>query len=88
MHTQNISSTTLSGDRSIRSSSSVSSLTLGGATLSGDNPSESTISGQVSYGDPSFMVEFDYGDPENPLNWSLTKRWMMTLVAGFIILNW
>ncbi|KAI0320373.1 major facilitator superfamily domain-containing protein [Amylostereum chailletii] len=35
----------------------------------------------------AFLVTWDEGDPENPLNWSRTKRWYMTIVGGILVLN-
>lgn len=95
------SSTVLPEDRSIRSSQSSqftiasgeisqSTLALDGHTLSGVHATKSTTSTRkpCSFTEADFMVDFEEGDPENPLNWSLAKRWTITLVAGFIILNW
>ncbi|VDC02267.1 unnamed protein product [Peniophora sp. CBMAI 1063] len=37
--------------------------------------------------DPFLVDAFDEGDPMNPLNWSMTKRWYLTFLAGMLVLN-
>lgn len=34
-----------------------------------------------------FLVLFEENDPENPFNWSGTRRWFISAVAAFLIFN-
>lgn len=33
-----------------------------------------------------FVVDWDLGDPENPFNWSVARKWLITLQASPLLL--
>ncbi|KAJ7932520.1 major facilitator superfamily domain-containing protein [Mycena leptocephala] len=37
--------------------------------------------------DPYLIDSFEEGDPANPKNWSRTRRWYLTALAGLLVLN-
>ena len=37
--------------------------------------------------DPFLIDKFDDGDPRNPKNWNSAYRWMLTTIAGLLVLN-
>ena len=50
------------------------------AADSGDIEKTHNYNGQGTEKDP-FLVEFQKGDPDNPMNWSQFRKWFITTIA-------
>ncbi|KAG2120750.1 MFS general substrate transporter [Suillus discolor] len=64
-----------------------SRLSFQSATTANKLPDNSTITLDNKVDPDSFLVLFDEGDPANPKNWSVAKKWYLTSAAGLLVLN-
>lgn len=48
-----------------------------------EEPWQKKYPGKGTYEDP-YVVDWDLGDPENPFNWSRTRKWAITAQVGCI----
>lgn len=46
---------------------------------------ETTLAHNIREGDPDvILVDFEENDPENPLNWSSTHKWLIVFVVSWM----
>lgn len=48
---------------------------------------EHPLENSIGFGDSDpdvVLVDFEENDPENPLNWSLTQKWMIVFVVSWM----
>ena len=57
------------------------------STTCGRDPEICTLSNTPLDELDPYLVEFEPGDAMNPYNWSLAKRWYLTLLGGILVLN-